>query len=146
MLWILFRSSQWRIRNPTTDSISERIGRKRIRETYEAAQKIHGGSKENREPGETGLVDTVIKRCRTSFVAEEVIKLRKIMKAVSKKFKKKTKSYERSEDNFIYFIFSVQIQRNNICIASVNSKLTLCLYPLNISEPFLHVYLFIGNK
>lgn len=72
----MIRSVKLRRKTPTTTHSSERVARKRRRETYEAAQKIHGGNTANGEPGEVGLVDTVVKRCRTSLVADEVMKSR----------------------------------------------------------------------
>lgn len=99
----MIRSVKLRRKTPTKSNSSERMARKRRRETYEAAQKIHGGSTVNGdlEPGEVGLVDTVIKKCRTSLVADKVMKSRRIMQEVTKKIKIKAKRYEKSQKNKI---------------------------------------------
>lgn len=94
----LIRSVKLRSANPTTAYTSERVARKRRRETYEAAQQIHGGSDVDGGPGEAGLVDTVMKKCGSCLVAEEVMKSKRIMHEVKKKRKIEVKNYKRKGD------------------------------------------------
>lgn len=44
--------------------------RRRRAETFEAGQEIHGGQPDNTKPGELGLADTVVQRCRKSVLED----------------------------------------------------------------------------
>ena len=81
--------------------LTGRTASQRRRETFDAAIKVHGGSPQQTTPAEIGLIDTVITKCNARLVAEKMVKSKKLMKEVKKGTKKKTKSYEDSEENKI---------------------------------------------
>jgi hypothetical protein len=82
--------------HPTTD----RVARNRRRETFQLAQKVHGGSPKQTAPAEVELIDTVIKKCKPSLVAEMVTSNRRILKEFIK-IMKKVKKNEETEENKI---------------------------------------------
>ena len=53
------------------------------------------------EAAEAGLIDTVIKKCKPSKVAEKIAGTKTIMAEINKETKKKMKHYEDSEENKI---------------------------------------------
>ena len=79
-------------KKPTTPKLSIREARRRRNNTFQAALKLHGGSPEETEPAEFGLLDTVVSKCDAGLVAEKIMNSKKIMKEVTSKTKKKLKN------------------------------------------------------
>ena len=58
---------------PPTNTVSPQTLQRRCRETFQAAMKIHGGTKSNRRPALDGLYHTVFKKCKTSMLGDYIL-------------------------------------------------------------------------
>ena len=81
---------------------SLRSCRKRRRETFAAAQKIHGGSAGSSLPGAIGLLDTALDKCNQGLLVDVLSANKKfnqqVMPAV---YKRNLSRYELSEENML---------------------------------------------
>lgn len=80
---------------------AERTVRRRRDETFTAAQEIHGGSSEDKRPGEIGLVDTVLKKCDGEILSQEMARSSRVKKIIPKIQNKDIASFEKTEDNLV---------------------------------------------
>ena len=55
---------------PPTNTVSPQTLQRRCRETFQAAMKIHGGTKSNKRPALDDLYHTVSKKCKTSVLGD----------------------------------------------------------------------------
>ena len=80
---------------------SLRSCRKR-RETFAAAQKIHGGSVGSSLPGAVGLLDTALDKCNQGLLVDVLSANKKFNKHVMPAvYKRNLSSYELSEENML---------------------------------------------
>lgn len=77
-------------------TLKDTCGRKRRRETFEAAKEIHGGTK---RAASVGLIDTVLNRCSKEIITEMMMKSPKCSKVAVKKYKSELNKYESSNEN-----------------------------------------------
>ena len=81
---------------------SLRSCRKRRRETFAAAQKIHGGSMGSSLPGAVGLLDTALDKCNQGLLVDLLSANKKFNKHVMPAvYKRNLSSYELSEENML---------------------------------------------
>ena len=101
------KAVEWRKTFPTAFENGEltptqSVSRQRRKETFEAAQQIHGGSAESEVPGAVGLVDTVLKKCSEGVIVDVMSASKKFSKSIMPKiYKKKLSDYESSYDNMV---------------------------------------------
>ena len=78
---------------------SLRSCRKRRRETFAAAQKIHGGSAGSSLPGAIGLLDTALDKCNQGLLVDVLSANKKFNKQVMPAvYKRNLSRYELSEE------------------------------------------------
>jgi len=77
-------------------TIGESVGRKRRRETFEAAEEIHGGTK---RAASIGLIDTVLNRCSDRILTDVMCSSKRSKKVAAKVYKTDLKNYESSNEN-----------------------------------------------
>ena len=87
-------------------TLGDTVGRKRRRETFEAASRIHGGTK---RAATVGLVDTILNRCSSKLLTEMLISSKKAKQIAPKLYKSDLKKYESSNENMCR---SVQVYYN----------------------------------
>ena len=81
---------------------SLRSCRKRRRETFAAAQKIHGGNAGSSLPGAIGLLDTALNKCNQGLLVDVLSANKKFNKQVMPAvYKRNLSRYELSEENML---------------------------------------------
>ena len=81
------KAVEWRRRLPTVfkdgrTSPSPSVARQRRKETFEAAQAIHGGSEVSHVPGNVGLIDTSLVKCSNSLLVDVMSSSNKFKKSI----------------------------------------------------------------
>ena len=90
---------------PPTNTVSPQTLQCRCRETFQAAVKIHGGTKSNKRPALDGLFHTVSKKCKTSVLGDYILSNSKVTNFVIKQCKRKQLAeFECSKDNILWSI------------------------------------------
>ncbi|CAB4040834.1 Hypothetical predicted protein [Paramuricea clavata] len=83
-------------------SSSLSVQRQRRKETFAAAQKIHGGSEETEVPGAIGIVDTALVKCSQSILVDVMSVNQKFNQSVMPSiYKPKLGEFEASTENMI---------------------------------------------
>jgi hypothetical protein len=78
------------------------VGRKRRKETFDFAQKVHGGGAESQLPGSVGIIDTMLEKCSHSVMVDMLSSNKKFNRTVLPAiYKKKLVEYESSHENMI---------------------------------------------
>ena len=77
-------------------NLTEAVARKRRKETFEAAERIHG---RNRRAASVGLIDTVLNRCNDQIFCDMMCSSKKSKKVTEKLYKKELQTYESSDEN-----------------------------------------------
>lgn len=76
--------------------------RKRRKETFDAAQKIHGGTPETEMPGAVGIVDTALVKCSKSISVDVMSADKKFNQSVMPNiYKPKLTEFELSLENMV---------------------------------------------
>lgn len=70
---------------PPTTMVSPQTVQRRCTETFQAAMKIHGGTKSNKRPAMDGLYYTIAKKFKTSVLGDYVLSNRKATNYIMKK-------------------------------------------------------------
>jgi hypothetical protein len=78
------------------------VARKRRKETFDFAQKVHGGGPESQLPGSVGIIDTMLEKCSHSVLVDMVSSNKKFNRTVLPAiYKKKLVEYESSHENIV---------------------------------------------
>lgn len=77
------------------------IARKRRKETFDLAQKIHGGGPDSEIPGSIGIIDTALNKCTSNVLVDVLAASKRFHSVLPKIYKKKLKEYESSHENMI---------------------------------------------
>lgn len=99
------KAVEWRRRLPTVfkdgrTSPSPSVARQRRKETFEAAQAIHGGSEVSHVPGNVGLIDTSLVKCSNSLLVDVMSSSNKFKKSIMPIiYKNNLCEYEASYEN-----------------------------------------------
>lgn len=76
--------------------------RKRRKETFDAAQKIHGGTPETEVPGAVGIVNTALVKCSKSILVDIMSADKKFNQSVMPNiYKPKLREFELSSENMV---------------------------------------------
>ena len=87
---------------PPTNTVSPQTLQRRCRETFQAAMKIHGGTKSNKRPALDGLFHTVSKKCKTSVLGDYILSNSKVTNYVIKECKRRQLAeFQCSKDNIL---------------------------------------------
>ena len=78
------------------------VARKRRKETFDFAQKVHGGGPESQLPGSVGIIDTPLNKCNSGVFVDMLSTNEKFNSSVlSAIYKKELLEYESSHENMI---------------------------------------------
>ena len=75
--------------------------RKRRKETFDAAQKIHGGTPETEVPGAVGIIDTALVKCSKSILVDVMSADKSNQSVMPNIYKPKLTEFELSPENMV---------------------------------------------
>lgn len=133
-------------------TICPSVARKRRKETFDFAQKIHGGGPDSEIPGSVGIIDTALNKCTSNVLVDVLAGSKRFHTVFPKIYKKKLKEYESSHENMIrsvsvYYSGGVvgkkkyrKIYRDSVYKKSTKSKKSLRITVNNCPVPRLVPY------